>query len=133
MPTSQFTGTYRSAYVSMRTGVSRRRLQWYDENDMVVPSQTNRIREYTGQQFIEVGLIEELRLKGLSLQKIRKVVSAFRRQFAKGTVSEAAFLVTDGGRAIQLVRSSQRLVDYAKATRGAVYIVSLEELRTKCQ
>lgn len=65
--------------VAYLTGVSARKLRWWDKQGLVKPAinpnhKPYRTRRYTIQDLICIIMVRELRDKGLSLQKIRKSV-----------------------------------------------------------
>ncbi len=63
------------------TGVSLRQLQWWDEQGVVSPMQRGHRRLYQLHEMVEVALITELRRKGISLQRIRKVLKFLKNEF----------------------------------------------------
>ena len=72
--------SYSSNDVASMTGVSLRQLQWWDEQGVVSPVQRGHRRMYQLHEVIEVALITELRSKGISLQKIRKVLGFLKNE-----------------------------------------------------
>ncbi len=97
---------YSTGDVTTLTGVSRRQLQWWDESQVVSPVQYMRRRLYSQSQVIEVSLIANLRRKGLSLQKARGILNAYREFLnASRTRGLSArgpdlYLITDGRKAV---------------------------------
>ena len=97
------------------TGISARQLQWWDERGLVVPARDGRRRLYSIEDLSEVAVICELRQRGFSLQRVRKVVRFLKREFGKRlaeTVSGASdyHLLTDGT-TLYLETSPQQIVD----------------------
>src|SRR5947207_15927548 len=74
---------YTSNEVSKISGVSLRQLQWWDERKVVSPRQDGHKRVYMPQEVIEISVIAELRRKGFSLQKIRRVLKYLQREMSK--------------------------------------------------
>jgi len=66
--------TFNSSDVARIAGVSLRQLQWWDERKVVSPRHEGHKRIYRPAEVIEVTVIAELRRKGFSLQKIRRVL-----------------------------------------------------------
>ena len=66
--------SFTSTDVSSITGVSLRQLQWWDEKKVVSPRQEGHRRLYLTEEVLEISVIAELRRKGFSLQKIRRVL-----------------------------------------------------------
>src|SRR5260221_5878736 len=93
--------TYSSSEVSDVAGVSLRQLQWWDERKVVSPRHEGHRRVYHAEEVVEITVIAELRRKGFSLQKIRRVIRFLQREMGKRLAdvltSNADFhLVTDG-------------------------------------
>src|SRR5437870_12955215 len=91
---------YTSGEVAHISGVSLRQLQWWDERNVVSPRQTGHRRVYLPEEVVEVSVIAELRRKGFSLQKIRRVLRFLQKEMGK-RLSEAVgdsevHLLTDG-------------------------------------
>src|SRR5205809_4536831 len=83
------------------TGITARQLQWWDERRIVVPARQGHRRLYSMEDLAEVAVICELRCRGFSLQRVRKVMRFLQREFSKRlaeTVSGASeyHLLTDG-------------------------------------
>jgi DNA-binding transcriptional MerR regulator len=56
------------------TGITPRQLQWWDERGIVRPEREGHRRLYSMDDVAEVAVIVELRDKGFSLQRVRKVM-----------------------------------------------------------
>src|SRR6266849_8674544 len=94
-------GVYASSDVARISGVSLRQLQWWDEQRVVSPRHDGHKRVYLPNEVIEVTVIAELRRKGFSLQKIRRVLRYLQRErgrrLSEVLQSESDLhLVTDG-------------------------------------
>src|SRR3954447_6782733 len=74
---------YTSGEVARIAGVSLRQLQWWDERNVVSPRQEGHRREYLPQAVVAVSAIVELRRKGFSLQKIRRVLRFLQKEMGK--------------------------------------------------
>src|SRR3979411_297393 len=93
--------TFTSSDVARIAQVSLRQLQWWDERKVVSPSHEGHKRVYLPEEVIEITVIAELRRKGFSLQKIRRVLRFLQREMGKRLAdvlqSESDLhLVTDG-------------------------------------
>ena len=86
------------------TGVSLRQLQWWDEQGVVSPIQRGHRRMYQLHEVIEVSLITELRAKGVSLQKIRKVLG-----FLKNELGSQFHDAIQGGGEVHLLTDGENL------------------------
>jgi DNA-binding transcriptional MerR regulator len=124
---SEFT----SREVVQLTGISARQLQWWDERGIVVPARQGRRRLYSVDDLSEVAVICELRDRGFSLQRVRKVVRFLQHEFGKRlaeTVSGASdyHLLTDG-RSLYLETSAQQIVDILENARQPMLAICLSD------
>ena len=113
------------------TGITPRQLQWWDERGVVVPAREGHRRVYSREDLAEVAVICELRRKGFSLQRVRKVMRFLQREFGKRlaqTVSGASeyHLLTDG-KTIYLETSPRQIVDILKNARQPVLAICLSD------
>src|SRR3974390_3916304 len=86
---------YNSSEVARICGVSLRQLQWWDERSVVSPRQDGHRRVYMPEEVVEISVIAELRRKGFSLQKIRRVLRFLQKDMGK-RLSEAIAGSADG-------------------------------------
>ena len=63
-------------------------MQWWDERNVVSPQQDGHKRIYMAEEVVEISVIAELRRKGFSLQKIRRVLRFLQKDMGK-RLSEA--------------------------------------------
>src|SRR5918994_3827956 len=103
--------TYTSSDVSRIAQVSLRQLQWWDERKVVSPRHASHKRIYLPEEVIEITVIAELRRKGFSLQKIRRVLRFLQREMGRRLADvlnsdSDLHLVTDG-KSIYLEDSSE--------------------------
>ncbi len=92
---------FTSLDVSEVTEVSLRQLQWWDEQGLVSPRQSGHRRLYTKFEVLQVSLINGLRKKGISLQKIRPLLGKLSLDHVHEAVNHGgragdAYLLTDG-------------------------------------
>jgi DNA-binding transcriptional MerR regulator len=124
-------GVYASSDVARISGVSLRQLQWWDEQSVVSPRHDGHKRVYLPNEVIEVTVIAELRRKGFSLQKIRRVLRYLQREMGKrlsdalGNDSEV-HLLTDG-KSIYLEESRDRIIDLLKNARQPMFLVCVSD------
>ena len=123
--------TYDSKTASRIVGVSLRQLQWWDERHVVSPRQDGHRRLYLPQEVIEVSVIAELRRKGFSLQKIRRVLRFLQKEMGKrlGDVLQGnaeVHLLTDG-KSIYLEERPDRIIDLLKNAKQPMFLVSLSD------
>jgi DNA-binding transcriptional MerR regulator len=124
-------GSFTSQDVVRLTGITARQLQWWDERGIVVPARQGHRRVYSFEDLTEVALICELRRKGFSLQRMRKVIRFLQQEFSKRlaeTVGSASnyHLLTDG-RNLYLETSPQQIVDILKNSRQPMFAICLSD------
>lgn len=123
--------TYSSSDVSGIAQVSLRQLQWWDERKVVSPRHEGHKRVYLAEEVIEITVIAELRRKGFSLQKIRRVLRFLQREMGK-RLSEVIehdanlHLVTDG-KSIYLEDQHDRIIDILKNARQPMFVVCVSD------
>ena len=125
------TQTFTSSDVSRIAGVSLRQLQWWDERKVVSPHHLGHRRVYRPEEVVEVTVIAELRRKGFSLQKIRRVLKFMQREMGKRLSEVMAgnsdlHLVTDG-RSIYLEDQHDRIIDIFKNARQPMFLVCVSD------
>ena len=125
----------RPAFTSRRvaelTGISLRQLQWWDECGIVVPERDGHRRIYSLDDLAEIAVICELRERGFSLQRIRRVIRFLQRELGRRlveTVRAASeyHLLTDG-RHIFLEDSARGVVDLLKNARQPMLSICLSD------
>jgi len=120
-----------SADVSRLTGVSLRQLQWWDEQRVVSPRHEGHKRVYSMEEVLEISMIAELRRKGFSLQKIRRVLKLMQKEMSRrlGQILSGErdmHLLTDG-RTIHLEDAPERVVELLKASRQPMFLVCVTD------
>jgi DNA-binding transcriptional MerR regulator len=113
------------------TGITPRQLQWWDERGIVVPAREGHRRLYSMEDVAEVAVICEMRRRGFSLQRMRKVVRFLQKEFGKRlaeTVGGASdyHLLTDGN-TLYLETSPQQIVDILKNSRQPMLAICLSD------
>jgi DNA-binding transcriptional MerR regulator len=122
---------YNSSEVARICGVSLRQLQWWDERNVVSPRQDGHKRIYMPAEVVEISVIAELRRKGFSLQKIRRVLRFLQKDMGK-RLSEALaatndiHLLTDG-KSIYLEDAPNRIIDLLKNARQPMFLVCVSD------
>ena len=122
---------FTSREVVKLTGITLRQLQWWDERGIVSPSRKGHRRVYSMEDLAEVAVICELRKRGFSLQRMRKVVRFLQKEFGKRlaeTVSGSSdyHLLTDG-RTIYLESSPRQIIDILKNSRQPLFGICLSD------
>src|ERR1039457_3735425 len=116
---------FTSSDVIALTGISARQLQWWDERGIVAPARKGHRRIYDWDELITVAVICQLRRRGFSLQRMRKVIRFLRQE--SGTSLAATVrrssdfpLLTDGAR-LYLRPSARQVVDLLKNARQPMF------------
>ncbi len=120
-----------SRQVVALTGITPRQLQWWDERGIVRPAREGRRRLYTMDEVAAIAVIAELRAKGFSLQRVRKVVRCLQREFGASLVETVTarsdyHLLTDG-RNIYVETSARQVIDILKNSRQPIFAVCLSD------
>ncbi len=123
--------TFSSSEVSGVAGVSLRQLQWWDERKVVSPRHEGHRRIYLASEVVEITVIAELRRKGFSLQKIRRVLRFLQKEMGRrlAEVMQSAsdlHLVTDG-KSIYLEEKQERIIDIFKNSRQPMFLVCVSD------
>ncbi len=123
--------TYTSTDVSKIAQVSLRQLQWWDERKVVSPRHEGHKRIYLPEEVIEITVIAELRRKGFSLQKIRRVLRFLQREMGRRladvlSADSKLHLLTDG-KSIYLEEQQERIIDLLKNARQPMFLVCVSD------
>ena len=129
--------TFTSSEVVALTGITPRQLQWWDERGIVIPARDGHRRLYTLDDLAEVAVICELRHRGFSLQRVRKVIRFLQRELGKRLVETVTagseyHLLTDG-KNIFLEDSAQAVVNVLKNSRQPMLAICLSDTVTRIQ
>ena len=113
------------------TGISARQLQWWDERGIVAPARRGHRRIYDWDELVTVAVIKQLRRRGFSLQRMRKVIRFLQQEFGTSlaaTVSAASeyHLLTDGTH-LYLRTSARQVVDLLKNARQPMFDICLSD------
>jgi len=122
---------YNSSEVARICSVSLRQLQWWDERHVVSPRHDGHKRMYLAEEVVEISVIAELRRKGFSLQKIRRVLRFLQKDMGKRLSDAMAaasdmHLLTDG-KSIYLEDAPNRIIDLLKNARQPMFLVSVTD------
>ena len=113
------------------TGITARQLQWWDERGIVAPGRQGHRRIYTWDELVTVAVICQLRRRGFSLQRMRKVIGFLQQEFgtslaATVSVSSEHHLLTDGTH-LYLRTSARQVVDLLKNARQPMFDICLSD------
>jgi len=113
------------------TGITARQLQWWDERGIVAPGRRGHRRVYTWDELVTVAVICQLRRRGFSLQRMRKVIRFLREEFGTSlavTVSASSeyHLLSDGTH-LYLRTSARQVVDLLKNAHQPMFDICLSD------
>ncbi len=129
--------TFSSREVIQLTGITARQLQWWDERGIVVPSREGHRRVYSVEDLTDVAVICELRQRGFTLQRVRKVMRFLQREFGKRLVETVGgecdyHLLTDGRR-IFLETSPQQILEILENSAQPMFAICLSSAVRRVQ
>jgi len=113
------------------TGLTGRQLQWWDERGLVTPQRQGHRRIYNWNQLVTAAVICQLRRRGFSLQRVRKVIAFLEGEFGTNlaaTVRAASeyHLLTDGTH-LYLRTSARQVVDLIKNSSQPMFDICLSD------
>jgi DNA-binding transcriptional MerR regulator len=122
---------FTTSEVMALTGITGRQLQWWDERGLVRPNRHGHRRIYSWDQLVTAAVISQLRRRGFSLQRMRKVVAFLEREFGTSlaaTVRAASeyHLLTDGAH-LYLRTSARQVVDLLKNSSQPMFDICLSD------
>ncbi len=123
--------SFTSFEIAQLTGISLRQLQWWDEQKIVVASRQKHRRIYSLDDLAEIAIVCDLRHRGFSLQKIRRVVRFLQKELGRRLIqtvraADEYHLLTDG-RNIYLEDSARGVVNLLKNSRQPMLSVCLSD------
>jgi DNA-binding transcriptional MerR regulator len=122
---------YSSSDVAKVANISLRQLQWWDERHVVSPHHEGHRRVYAPEEVIEIAVIAELRRKGFSLQKIRRVLRFLQREMGRRLSDvlsgESEYHLVTDGRSIYLEDRQERIIDILKNARQPMFLVCVSD------
>ncbi len=113
------------------TGITARQLQWWDERGIVAPGRQGHRRIYTWDELVTVAVICQLRRRGFSLQRMRKVIGFLQQEFGTSLAatvgaSSEYHLLTDGTH-LYLRASARQVVNLLKNARQPMFDICLSD------
>jgi len=121
--------SYTSSQVSQRTGLTPRQLQWWDEQGIVVPARQGHRRLYSAEDLAELSILSDLRRRGFSLQRVRRMMALLRREFGRRLADllgrgRDLHLLTDG-ESVFLCDSERGVIDLLRNTQQPLLAICL--------
>jgi DNA-binding transcriptional MerR regulator len=122
---------FRTAEVAKFASVSLRQLQVWEEKRVAVASRAGRVRLYSASQVLVVVVVAELRRRGLSFQRLRRLSIPLRQLLAdhgivEGRPNLCAFLMTDG-RQIQFADSPNKTCELVSNFSRPIVCINLAD------
>lgn len=120
---------FSSREVSRIAQASLRQLQWWEERDAISPRRKNKRRIYGLQEVLEIVTIAALRRKGLSLQKIRRVLRPLRRALDErpGWVGNSRLWLLTDGKAAYVEDHPEHVLARLLDSRQPMHLLSLSD------
>ena len=122
---------FRTAEVARLAGVSLRQLQVWEEKRVAAASRSGRVRLYTASQALFVVVVAELRRRGLSFQRLRRLSVVLRQMLADHRIDEhasipCAFILTDG-RQVQFADSPNKTCELVSNFFRPIVCINVSE------
>jgi DNA-binding transcriptional MerR regulator len=122
---------FTSNEVMALTGITARQLQWWDERGIVVPERQGHRRIYAWEELATIAVICQLRRRGFSLQRMRKVIRFLQQEFGTNLAAAVSgtsdyHLLTDGTN-LFLRTSARQVVDLLKNARQPMFDICLSD------
>jgi DNA-binding transcriptional MerR regulator len=123
---------FRTAEVAKLADVSLRQLQLWEERRVAIASRSGRVRLYTASQALFVIVVAELRRRGLSFQRLRRLSTALRQLLddhellGKRPPPLHAFILTDG-RQVQFADSPNKTIELVSNFFRPLVCISLAD------
>jgi DNA-binding transcriptional MerR regulator len=122
---------FTSSDVISLTGITARQLQWWDERGIVKSGRQGHRRIYNWDDLVTVAVVCQLRRRGFSLQRMRKVIGFLRQEFGTSIAatvgaSSEYHLLTDGTN-LFLRTSARQVVDLLKNADQPMFDICLSD------
>lgn len=113
------------------TGITARQLQWWDERALIRPVRQGHRRLYNWDQLVTASVIRQLRRRGFSLERVRKLVALLEREFSTSLAATVRagseyHLLTDGTH-LYLRTSARQIVDLLKNSAQPMFDICLSD------
>ena len=122
---------FSSSDVARIANISLRQLQWWDERHVVSPRHEGHRRMYKAEEVLEVTVIAELRRKGFSLQKLRRVLRYLHkdmdRRLSEVLGNDSSLHLLTDGKTIYLEDRQDRVIDILKGARQPMFLVCVSD------
>lgn len=122
---------FRTAEVAKLADLTLRQLQVWEEKRVAIASRSGRVRLYTASQALFVVVLAELRRRGLSFQRLRRLSIVLRQMLSDHRVDErasilGAFILTDG-RHVQFADSLNKTCELVSNFSRPIVCVNLAD------
>jgi DNA-binding transcriptional MerR regulator len=130
-------GRYRTAQVAEFAEVTLRQLQVWVEKGVANASRSGRVRLYTASQALLVVILADLRRRGLSFQRLRRLSPALRQlifdhRLDERAIIRGAFILTDG-RQVQFADSPNKTCELVSNFSRPIVCVDVAGCRERIE
>jgi DNA-binding transcriptional MerR regulator len=119
---------FRTADVAKLADVSLRQLQLWEEKRIATASRSGRIRLYTASEALFVVVVAELRRRGLSSQRLRRLSAVLRQLLDDRLVARnppgSSYILTDGRR-VQFADSQNKTLELVSNFSRPIVCISI--------
>jgi DNA-binding transcriptional MerR regulator len=112
-------------------GITARQLQWWNERGIVASGRQGHRRVFNWDELVTLAVVCQLRRRGFSLQRMRKVIRFLQQEFgtslaATVSASSECHLLTDGIH-LYLRTSARQVVDLLKNAQQPMFDICLSD------
>jgi DNA-binding transcriptional MerR regulator len=124
-------GHFTSNDVMALTGITARQLQWWNERGIVASRRQGRRRIYNWDELVTLAVVCQLRRRGFSLQRMRRMIRFLQQEFGASlastvSASSECHLLTDGTQ-LYLRTSARQVVDLLKNSWQPMFDICLSD------
>jgi len=123
--------TYTTSQVAHVALVTPRQLQWWDEEGILSPVQSERKRRYEPRELFAVMLFRELRERKFSMKVVRRVWKLMQKQRFDMPCEGKKYLLTNGERVVFLEQDNVVLAFLLQRRSPPYYLISLVDVQER--
>lgn len=110
--------TISSSEIIAKTGISKRKLQWWDQTGLVPATFEGSRRFYTETQLFEIRLVMMLRARGIRIRFVKNVLKHLRRGM---DVARYLIIEDETGRVFQASTATEITDIFSKSEKGLFF------------
>jgi len=115
--------TFSSKDLVRRARISMRQMQWWTEHGYLPCGMRGHSRTFTERDVLQAALMRELKVKGVTLAKMRRVSSVLALNAGN------RYLITDGRRMVVWSNDEMHIIRAAKESKFPVVVIDVLALR----